>query len=175
MKNPCSAYIAFGSNLGDREGYLCSAIGALRQLGDLRAVSSLYETAPVGTVPQSDFLNAVAELQTGLQPEELLAELLRIEQEHDRDRRGAPPKGPRTLDLDLLSYDNVVMETTSLTLPHPAMAERCFVLVPLVEIAPQWRHPVGGKTTMQMLAELDRKYDGNLPAVRKIPKQRQYS
>lgn len=172
MKNPCSAYIALGSNLGDREGYLCSAISALGQLGNLRAVSSLYETAPVGTVPQSDFLNAVAELQTRLQPEELLSALLQIEQQHGRDRSDAPPKGPRTLDLDLLSYGDVVMETASLTLPHPALAERLFVLVPLAEIAPQWRHPIGGKTTMQMLAELDRKYGGSLPAVRKISKQR---
>lgn len=172
MKDPCSAYVALGSNLGDREGYLCSAVGALRQLGELRAVSSLYETEPIGTVPQSDFLNAAVELQTTLQPEELLAELLRIEQERGRDRSRVLPKGPRTLDLDLLSFGALVLETPILTLPHPAMAERRFVLVPLAEIAPQWRHPVGSKTAAQMLAELDRKYGGDLPRVRKVPKQK---
>ncbi len=83
-----------------------------------------------------------------------MAALLRIEQQHGRDRSASVPKGPRTLDLDLLSYGDSVMETPTLTLPHPSLAERRFVLAPLTEIAPQWRHPVSGKTAAALLSEL---------------------
>ena len=163
-----TAYIALGSNLGNREQHLLAAIAALRRLGDVGAVSSFYETEAVGEVPQPDFLNAVVELTTHLEPEELLRALLQIEQEHGRDRSVAPPKGPRTLDLDLLSYGSRVMRTPSLTLPHPALAERRFVLEPLAEIAPQWRHPVDGKTAAQLLSELIGGNDRTLAAVRRI-------
>jgi 2-amino-4-hydroxy-6-hydroxymethyldihydropteridine diphosphokinase len=148
------AYIALGSNLGDREGTLHSAIAALRQLGSVDAISSFYETASVGLVEQPDFLNAVVALRTTLPPQELMTALLRIEQQHGRDRNASVPKGPRTLDLDLLSYGNVVMETPTLTLPHPSLADRRFVLLPLTEFAPQWRHPVSGKTAAILLSEL---------------------
>jgi 2-amino-4-hydroxy-6-hydroxymethyldihydropteridine diphosphokinase len=149
-----TAYIALGSNLGDRESALCSAIAALRLLGSVEANSSFYETAPVGLLEQPDFLNAVVELRTDLQPQPLMTALLQIEQQHGRDRSASVPKGPRTLDLDLLTYANVVMETPTLTLPHPSLAERPFVLVPLMEIAPDWRHPVSGKTAAELLAEI---------------------
>ena len=149
-----TAYIALGSNLGDREGTLRSAIAALRQLGSVEAISSFYQTAPVGPVEQPDFLNAVVALRTTLPPQQLMAALLRIEQQRGRDRSASVPKGPRTLDLDLLSYGDAVMETPTLTLPHPSLAERKFVLAPLMEIAPQWRHPVSGKTAVVLLSEL---------------------
>ena len=149
-----TSYIALGSNLGDRENHLRSAIAALRQFGRIEAVSSFYETDPVGDISQSNFLNAAVALTTALQPEELLKALLRIEQQQGRDRNTSPPKGPRTLDMDLLSYGDEMMETTSLTLPHPELAQRLFVLVPLAEIAPHWTHPGSGKTAARLLAEL---------------------
>jgi 2-amino-4-hydroxy-6-hydroxymethyldihydropteridine diphosphokinase len=148
------AYVALGSNLGDREQTLRSAVAALRQLGSVEAISSFYETAPVGLVEQPDFLNAVVALRIALPPQELMTALLRIEQQHGRDRSASVPKGPRTLDLDLLSYGDVVIESPTLTLPHPSLAERRFVLEPLMEIAPHWRHPVSGKSAAILLSEL---------------------
>ncbi|MGC1870459.1 MAG: 2-amino-4-hydroxy-6-hydroxymethyldihydropteridine diphosphokinase [Acidobacteriaceae bacterium] len=163
-----TAYIALGSNLGDREQTLRSAIAALRMLGSVDAISSFYKTAPVGIVEQPDFLNAVVALRTTLPPQELMAALLRIEQQHGRDRSASVPKGPRTLDLDLLSYGDVVMETPALTLPHPSLAERRFVLVPLAEIAPQWRHPVSGKTAAILLAELSQRDGDSSQPIRNV-------
>jgi 2-amino-4-hydroxy-6-hydroxymethyldihydropteridine diphosphokinase len=163
-----TAYIALGANLGDRERTLRSAIASLRQLGSIEAASSFYETAPVGLVEQPDFLNAVVALRTALPPQQLMAMLLRIEQQHGRDRSASVPKGPRTLDLDLLSYGDVVMETPTLTLPHPSLVERRFVLVPLTEIAPQWRHPISGKTASDLLAEISRPDAESDQAMRKL-------
>ncbi len=162
------AYIALGSNLGDREGTLGSANAALREFGSVEAISSFYETAPIGITEQPNFLNAVVALRTALPPEELMAALLRIEQQHGRDRSASVPKGPRTLDLDLLSYGDNVMETPTLTLPHPSLAERRFVLAPLAEIAPQWRHPVSGKTAAALLSELLHRGGDSSQPLRKI-------
>ena len=167
-KPTAMAHIALGSNLGDRENHLRSAIAALRQFGRIEAVSSFYETDPVGDISQSNFLNAAVALTTALQPEELLKALLRIEQQQGRDRNTSPPKGPRTLDMDLLSYGDEMMETTSLTLPHPELAQRLFVLVPLAEIAPHWTHPGSGKTAARLLAELSRADDLLGQKVRRI-------
>jgi 2-amino-4-hydroxy-6-hydroxymethyldihydropteridine diphosphokinase len=129
------AYIGLGSNEGDPAATLRSALDALGQLGALVAVSPLYETDPIGFEQQPAFLNAVAALDTGLEPLALLDELLRIEAEHGRER--TIRFGPRTLDLDLIWYDGLRMDGDRLTLPHPRAAEREFVLRPLADIAPE--------------------------------------
>lgn len=153
-----TAYIALGSNLpsivGDSRATLRAAIDRLRSLGKVAAVSSLYETDPVGYQAQPRFLNAAVALETELSPVELLTRLLAIEREFGRDRSQTPPKGPRTLDLDLLMLGNSVLNLPDLTLPHPAMSERRFVLAPLAEIAPRAIHPVSGKTIARLLRSL---------------------
>jgi len=153
------AAIALGSNLASRFGDPAANIGdallRLGELGSVRASSSLHATAPVGYVDQPDFTNAAALLETSLEPLELLAGLLAIERAMGRDRSAAvPAKGPRIIDLDLLLMDDVVLNTPELTLPHPAMAERRFVLAPLAEIAPGMIDPRTGRTVAEMLAQL---------------------
>ena len=148
------AAIALGSNLsshfGDRAANLHEALRQLEALGHVTAVSSFHDTDPVGYEDQPQFLNAAALLETELPPLDLLHALLAIEHAMGRDRSTAPPKGPRIIDLDLLLFGDVVLQTPELTLPHPAMHERCFVLAPLVEIAPKMQHP----TLHQSVAEL---------------------
>jgi 2-amino-4-hydroxy-6-hydroxymethyldihydropteridine diphosphokinase len=133
------AYIGIGSNVGDRLMNLRAAVRKLGSTSGVRVVrsSSVYETAPVGGPEQGDFLNAVVEIETGLEPHELLAALQRIEKDlgRVRDMRW----GPRTIDLDLLSYDDQVVEDAELTVPHPRMHERAFVVVPLVELGAPMR------------------------------------
>ena len=152
------AAIALGSNLasaiGDREANLRAAVERVRTLGEVRAVSSFYDTAPVGYVSQPRFLNGALLLETELEPLELLHGLLGVERAMGRVREGAVAKGPRIIDLDLLLYGQVVMETEELTLPHPAMQEREFVLRPLAEIAPEMVHPVLGLTVGEMLGQV---------------------
>ena len=131
-----TAYIGIGANVGDPHAAVGLAIEALAQLPETRLVkqSSLYKTAPVGYLDQPDFINAVAQVQTGLDPEALLAHLLDIEIRFGRTR--SVRNAPRTLDLDLLLYGDRSLQSPRLTLPHPRMKERAFVLVPLAEIAP---------------------------------------
>ena len=148
------AGIALGSNLGNREQALQTAITAVGVLGRVLAISHLVDTAPVGFVDQPRFLNGALLLQTSLRPIELLHELLAIEQRMGRNRAHVPAKGPRVIDLDLIFYEDVVIESQELTLPHPAMHERAFVLVPLAEIAPKWIHPVLGADVSTLLTEL---------------------
>jgi 2-amino-4-hydroxy-6-hydroxymethyldihydropteridine diphosphokinase len=136
------AYIALGSNLGDRFHYLHMALDGLGACGRLEAVSSVYETEPIGGPPgQAWYLNMVVGLNTSLTASDLLASLLEIEARAARVRR--QKNGPRTLDLDLLLFDDLVLSENHLILPHPRMAERRFVLEPLAEVHPQVEQIVG--------------------------------
>ena len=153
---PVAAAIALGSNLasrfGDPAANLDEAVRRLAGLGRVAAVSRFRSTAPVGFLDQPDFLNGAALLETALGPLELLRALLAIEVAMGRDRSAsAPDKGPRIIDLDLLLYGDVVLAGPELTVPHPAMHERPFVLEPLAEIAPSWMHPVLQRTTLELL------------------------
>lgn len=152
------AFIALGSSLNDPLEQLRGAARALASLGETTARSSLYETAPVGGPPgQAPYFNAVVSLKLKpiyQDPEALLEALLALEKRQGRVRRER--WGPRTLDLDLLTLGGHVVQSPTLTLPHPRMLERAFVLEPLCEIAPDFRHPVTGETICTMLARLDR-------------------
>ena len=140
--------------MGDREAQLTAAIERIRRLGTVAKASSFYDTTPVGIINQARFLNAALQLETSIPAEPLMQELLRIERELGRDRSKSVPKGPRTIDLDLLLYDGAVLNVPGLTLPHPAMHEREFVLAPLAEIAPQAFHPTLKRSVAELLAHL---------------------
>jgi 2-amino-4-hydroxy-6-hydroxymethyldihydropteridine diphosphokinase len=151
------AFVGLGSNLGEREALIGQALDELAALPDttLIRVSSLYDTEPVGVIEQPRFLNAVAMLDTELTARQLLWNLQRIEARLGRTR--SQRWGPRTMDLDLLLYGDLVIEEDDLRLPHPELARRAFVLVPLVELDPQITHPVSGLSVVQMLARLEHK------------------
>jgi 2-amino-4-hydroxy-6-hydroxymethyldihydropteridine diphosphokinase len=145
--------IALGSNLGDREAYLRSAIAALQPSVSHLRVSTFHDTAPVGVGPQPTFLNATAVGETSLGARALLDTLLAVERDLGRERPFAG--APRTVDLDLILYgDAVIDEAPSLIVPHPRFRERRFVLEPLAEIAPDWRDPVTGQTVEELLRTL---------------------
>ena len=141
-------YLSLGSNVGDRQSQMATAIEKLRKLGTVTAVSTLYETEPMDVTHQAWFLNCAVLLETELMPKQLLKAILGIEQEMGRRRTQA--KGPRAIDIDILLFGNSIVDTKGLTIPHPAMHERRFALAPLAEIAPEVRHPVLKKTVSEL-------------------------
>ena len=151
------AYIALGSNLGDRRAHLEAALRLIKTPAiKVSAVSGFYQTPPVDCPPDSPpFLNATAALETGLSPRALLDRLLDVERELGRVRQGEPRYAPRTVDLDLLLYDELVLEEPGLVIPHPRMHRRRFVLAPLAEIAPEFHHPVLQQTIAKLLAAVE--------------------
>jgi 2-amino-4-hydroxy-6-hydroxymethyldihydropteridine diphosphokinase len=151
------AYVGLGSNLGEREAQIRQALEAMAALPETELVraSSLYDTEPVGETDQPNFLNAVAEIETDLSAQQLLWNLLLIEKRLGRER--SRRWGPRTIDLDLLTYGGDVIEEGNLRVPHPELTRRAFVLVPLVELDPLLVHPVTGETMLSHLSKLGAK------------------
>jgi len=151
-----TVYLGLGTNLGDRLANLRLALARLQTLARLEEVSSLYETEPEGLSDQPLFFNAVCRVTTGLEPQAFLRFLKNLEPEIGR-RPGGRRWGPRPIDLDILLYDDRVVDAPELQVPHPRLAERAFVLVPLCELAPELRHPLLGKTMKDLLASVGKK------------------
>lgn len=145
-------YLSLGSNIGDRQTHLREAVGELETLGRVASVSSFYETEPVEFTEQAWFLNCAVALETTKKPEQVLEGILQLEQQMGRQR--LQKKGPRTLDIDILLFADAILDLPELTIPHPAMHLRRFVLEPLAEIAPEAQHPALKKTIRELLDEL---------------------
>jgi 2-amino-4-hydroxy-6-hydroxymethyldihydropteridine diphosphokinase len=156
MTDSVRAYIGIGSNVGDRFAHCQAAVDALGRLEQTRliACSRWFETEPVGGIPQDWFLNGAVAIDTVLGPKELLDQCLCIERNQGRDRARGVPGGPREVDLDILLYGDQVLNMPDLQIPHPRLAERAFVLVPLHDIAPHAVHPVYEATVADLRARL---------------------
>ena len=157
-----TVYLSLGSNIGDREDHLRNALEQLTA-GGVRVlrVSPIYETEPMEVTGQSWFLNMVVEAGTDLSPAQLLEQAMRIERALGRVR--TLPKGPRTIDIDILLYGSQRVKTAALEIPHPRMAQRRFVLAPLADLAPDLRHPVTGRSVREMLHDVTRQAARRLP------------
>jgi len=141
-------YLSLGSNLGDRDANLRNAIERLRGVGNPIAISSFYETVPIDVVLQPWFLSCAVKLDTEKMPRQLITAILSLEQDMGRQRK--QQKAPRTIDIDILLFGSSIIEIPSLTIPHPRMHERRFVLEPLAEIAPDARHPIFKRTIREL-------------------------
>ena len=150
-------YLGLGSNLGNRQGNLDRAIQMLAPSVDVSNCSPVYDTAPVGNLDQPRFLNIVCKGKTDLSPTDLLKFIKQIE--NQIGRKPGPINSPRPIDIDILFYNKLMLETPSLIIPHPRLIERAFVLAPLADIAPTFKHPVIGKTISKLLQELGRSKD----------------
>ncbi|MFH1707172.1 MAG: 2-amino-4-hydroxy-6-hydroxymethyldihydropteridine diphosphokinase [Planctomycetota bacterium] len=153
---PVIAYLGLGSNLGDRPDNIRRAVELLngREGLKVRRVAEIFASEPVAFMPQDEYLNTVAEVETLLEPEDLLRATQAVERELGRDTKA--DWGPRTIDIDILFYGDAVIVSTDLVVPHPLVCERIFVLKPMVELAPEFAHPVFGKQLARIFAEREK-------------------
>lgn len=163
-------YLGLGSNMGDRQARLAAAVRGLNALPKTKVIriGGVYETAPVGgPAEQGDYLNSACQIETGLTPRELLAEIHALEEHIGRDRSedGYVMWGPRVIDIDILLWDGVTVSDPDLFIPHPRLAIRAFALLPLADIAPDTVHPFEGLTVRQLLERIENPYEG----IRRLP------
>lgn len=153
MKENNRVFLSIGSNIENRQENIKTSIKEIKKLGDIKTVSSIYETEPVGYQKQNNFLNLVLKLETKLSPNKLIKETQKIENEMGRIKK--IKDGPRNIDIDIIFYNDEIINTEKLTVPHPRMHQRRFVLAPMKEIAGETIHPVKNKTISELLNKLN--------------------